>query len=151
MSHSSTARSVGDRSRDDKKWRKVHFMCCGIPFNYSMVYEPWCIFVSCSFFLLSPLYLTSQTWYFTLSQIRRYADGVQWLNKKNQAVKVSPGGSFVGLEASHPQGDRSPRRYVVSPRNNSNRLRAWGLVPMQFELVFCSPPPLGAKKVKKFA
>ena len=39
-------------------------------------------------------------------------------------------------------GERS-RYYVVSPQNNSNCL-----APMQFELVFCSQPPFGAKMSK---
>ena len=39
-----------------------------------------------------------------------------------------------------PRGDPSPWHYVVLPQNNSNHL-----APMQFELVFCSPLPLGAR------
>ena len=45
-------------------------------------------------------------------------------------MKVSRGGSFVGREASRP-GNQSPRCYVVSPQNNSNRLGTRGLMPMQ--------------------
>ena len=67
---------------------------------------------------------------------------------KNKAVKKFH-------EVAHLLGTRpcAPRRSIASAlcsiaSEKFNHLRVRGLVPMHFELVFCSPPPFSAKRSK---
>ena len=82
------------------------------------------------------LVYSRKAWLFLKKPTGYFIVFLMQLNNTNQAVKVSRGGSFVGPHA--------PRRSIASALCSITS----GLVPMHFELVFCYPLPLGAKRSK---